>query len=150
MTAVNYSPLINGPRLPDTVVAPPEHRVNRLVPFVHVDDVGRSIVFYHHLGFIVASVYKYRGRPAWAELQSEAAELMVTTDGEAIDPGGQGVLFYLYSPDLVALRAQLLANGVEAGEIGDGTPAPRQQMRVTDPDGIMLGASPLKASSRSD
>jgi hypothetical protein len=138
MTTVNDSPLTDGPRPPDSVVAPAEHRVNRLVPFVHVDDVQRSIVFYHHLGFIVTSVYKYRGRPVWAELQSEAAELMVTTDGEAIDPAGQGVLFYLYSSDLAALRAQLLANRVDAGEIGDGTPAPRQQMKVSDPDGYVL------------
>ena len=36
---------------------------------------------------------------------------MVTTDGDPIDPAGQGVLFYLYSHDLPALRQQLLASG---------------------------------------
>ncbi len=36
-----------------------------LIPFVHVDDVQRSIDFYHHLGFTLASVYiyKYKGTP---------------------------------------------------------------------------------------
>jgi hypothetical protein len=52
----------DGPRPPDSVPSPPEQRVNRLVPFVHVEDVERSIAFYYHLGFIVASVYKYKGR----------------------------------------------------------------------------------------
>jgi hypothetical protein len=100
--------------------------------------VERSIAFYHHLGFTVASVYKYRERPVWAALQSDAAELMVTLDGDPIDPAGQGVLFYLYSHDLPALRGQLLAAGIDAGEIEDGTPGPRQEMRLTDPDGYVL------------
>ena len=118
--------------------SPPEQRVGGLVPFVHVEDVERSIAFYHHLGFIVASVYKYRGTPVWADLRSEGAELMVSTDGDPIDPAGQGVLFYLYSNDLTALRKQLLAAGVSVGEIVDGTPGPREEMRLTDPDGYVL------------
>jgi len=79
-------PHTEGPGPPDSVTPPPEHRVNGLTPFVHVEDVESSIAFYHHLGFVVASVYKYRGRPAWAALRSEAAELMVSTDGNSIDP----------------------------------------------------------------
>jgi uncharacterized glyoxalase superfamily protein PhnB len=117
---------------------PPEQRVNRLIPFVHVEDVERSIAFYHHLGFIVASVYKYRGQPVWAELRSEGAELMVSTDGDSIDPAGQGVLFYLYSSNLGALREQLVAEGIDVGEIRDGTPGPREEMRLTDRDGYVL------------
>jgi hypothetical protein len=112
-------PLLDGPRTPDSVEPPPEHRVSGLIPFVHVANVQRSIDFYHHLGFVVASIYRYRGRPVWAALRSEAAELMVTA-GNAIDQAGQGVLFYLYSHDLAALRGQLLAAGIEAGEIEDG------------------------------
>lgn len=130
--------LTDGPRPPDRVPSPPDQRVNRLIPFVHVDNVERSIAFYYHLGFIVASVYKYRGRPVWAALRSEAAELMVTTDGDSIDPAGQGVLFYLYSNNLDALREQLVADGIDVGKIRDGTPGPREEMRVTDPDGYVL------------
>jgi catechol 2,3-dioxygenase-like lactoylglutathione lyase family enzyme len=132
------SPVRDGPRAPDLATSPPEHRVDRLVPFVHVDDVERSIAFYEHLGFTVESIYKYRQRPVWAALQSEGAELMVTLDGDPIDPAGQGVLFYLYSHDLAALRDQLLAAGIEAGAIKDGTPGPRQELRLTDPDGYVL------------
>src|SRR6266568_1617898 len=76
---------MSGPGPPESVAVPPEQRVGGLVPFVHAEDVERSIAFYYHLGFIVASVYKYRGRPSWAELSSEGAELMVTTDGDPID-----------------------------------------------------------------
>jgi hypothetical protein len=89
--------------------------------------VARSIAFYQRFGFVVTSIYKYRETPVWAALQSGGAELMVTRDGDSIDPAGQGILFYLYSPDLAALRAQLLANGVESGEIEDGTPGPRRR-----------------------
>jgi predicted enzyme related to lactoylglutathione lyase len=130
--------LTDGPRPPDSVVSPPEQRVNGLIPFVHVEDVERSIAFYYHLGFVVASVYMYMGRPAWAELRSGGAELMVTTDGDSIDPAGQGVLFYLYSSNLAGLREQILAEGIDVGEIVDGTPGPRQEMRLTDPDGYVL------------
>jgi hypothetical protein len=138
MAPMNHMPLHDGPRPPEPMTAPPEHRVSRLVPFVHVDDVDRSVAFYHHLGFTATSVYRYRGDAVWAALQSEAAELMITRDGDPVDPAGQGVLFYLYSPDLTALRAQLLASGVDAGEIQDGTPGPREEMKVTDPDGYVL------------
>ena len=44
-------------------------------------------------------------------LIARAPGQMVTTDGDPIDPAGQGVLFYLYSHDLPALRQQLLASG---------------------------------------
>ena len=99
--------------------------------------MARSIAFYHHLGFAVTSIYKYRGNPAWAELQSQEAVLMVAT-GEPIDQKDQGILFYLYSPDLAALRKQLLAAGIEVGEITDGTPGPREEMQLKDPNGYTL------------
>jgi hypothetical protein len=69
---------------------------------------------------------------------------MVTTDGDPIDPAGQGVLFYLYSENLPALREQLLGEGIEVGEIVDGTPGPRQEMRLIDPDGYVLMVAQLE------
>jgi glyoxalase/bleomycin resistance protein/dioxygenase superfamily protein len=138
-------PLIEGPGPPESVSSPPKERVSGLVPFVHVENVERSIAFYYHLGFIVASVYKYRGTSVWAELHSEGAELMVSTDGDSIDPAGQGVMFYLYSDNLAALREQLLADRIHVGEIVDGTPGPPQEMRLTDPDGYVLMVAQLEA-----
>jgi uncharacterized glyoxalase superfamily protein PhnB len=137
-------PLTDGPRPPDSVPSPPKQRISGLIPFVHVEDVERSIAFYYHLGFLVASIYKYRERPVWAELRSEGAELMVSTDGDSIDPAGQGVLFYLYSNNLAALRGQMLAEGIEVGEIVDGTPGPRHEMRLTDPDGYVLKVAQIE------
>ena len=138
-------PLIEGPGPPESVPSPPKQRVSGLVPFVHVEDVERSIAFYYHLGFIVASIYTYRGTSVWAELRSEGAALMVSTDGDSVDSAGQGVLFYLYSDDLAALRKQLLAEGIHVGEIVDGTPGPPQEMRLTDPDGYVLMVAQLEA-----
>jgi hypothetical protein len=111
---MSSQPILEGPGPPDSVPAAPAHRINRLTPFVHVEDVARSIAFYGQ------------------------AELMVSTDGDPIDPAGQGVLFYLYSDDLRSLRDQLLAAGIAAGEIEDGTPGPTQQMQIIDPDGYEL------------
>jgi hypothetical protein len=69
---------------------------------------------------------------------------MVSTDGDSIDPAGQGVLFYLYSDNLTALREQLLTDGIHVGEIVDGTPGPRHEMRLTDPDGYVLMVAQLE------
>lgn len=127
-----------GPWPPPDAANPSAPRVNRLVPFVHVDDVARSVDFYRHLGFTVDSAYEYKGRPVWVAVSSEGAELMLTLDGHPIEPAGQGVLFYLYSTHLAGLRERLLAAGIEAGEIEDGSPGPSEEMRVVDPDGYVL------------
>jgi catechol 2,3-dioxygenase-like lactoylglutathione lyase family enzyme len=114
-----------------------EHDVDRLVPFVRVADVQRSIDFYGHLGFVVASVFGPRGNPGWAALDSGGAEVMFER-GDPVDPGRQGTQFYLYSHDLKSLRAQLIAAGIQAGDIEDGSPGPREEMRLVDPDGYVL------------
>ena len=63
---------------------------------------------------------------------------MVAQADAPIHAHDQAVLFYLYARDLAALRDYVVAHGVIAGEIVDGTPGPRQEMRVTDPDGYCL------------
>jgi ketosteroid isomerase-like protein/uncharacterized glyoxalase superfamily protein PhnB len=126
-----------GVQDPETAIEPPMQRVNRLVPLVNVTDVERSIAFYYYVGFTPTSIYKYRDLLAWAALESDGAELMLQ-QSDPTDPDRQGILFYPYSPDLGALRDQLLAAGIEAGEIEDGSPGPRQEMRIVDPDGYVL------------
>lgn len=112
--------------------------VGHLVPFVHVRDIAASIAFYGHLGFAVADEYRPHDRLVWAALRSGEAELMLTESQELVDAAQQGVLFYLYSDDLAGLRKHLRANGVEPREIADGSPGPREEMRVDDPDGYCL------------
>ena len=117
---------------------PPASPVSGLVPFVHVAYVERSIAFYRLLGFEAEDTYAPDGRPVWAALRSEDARLMVAEAGTPIRARDQAVLFYLYARDLDALRDYLVAHGATPGEIVDGTPGPRQEMRVTDPDGYYL------------
>jgi hypothetical protein len=60
------SPVTPGPWPPLEDADPSAPRVNRLVPFVHVEDVTRSVDFYRHLGFTVESAHEYKaGRSGW-------------------------------------------------------------------------------------
>jgi hypothetical protein len=112
--------------------------VRALVPFVHVADVGRSIAFYELLGLEVCETFEPDGRLVWAALRSERAELMLALAEDPIGPRDQGVLFYLYARDLAGLRDHLVAAGAAPGQIVDGSPGPREELRLTDPDGYCL------------
>lgn len=112
--------------------------VTGLVPFVHVADVTRSIEFYQLLGMRVQRTFEPAGEPAWAMLANDQAAIMLARADEPPDPNTHPVLFYLYTHDLAGLRDQLLAAGIWPSEISDGTPGPRQEMRVVDPDGYCL------------
>jgi catechol 2,3-dioxygenase-like lactoylglutathione lyase family enzyme len=112
--------------------------VRNLIPFVHVTDVRASIAFYEKLGFAVSDTYHHGDRLDWAALESDRAQLMLTAAGAPIDPRQQAVLFYLYSDDLAGLRERLVGDGLAVGPIRDGTPGPREEMRLSDPDGHCL------------
>ena len=112
--------------------------IDDLIPFVHVADVERSLRFYELLGFTVADTYRLEDRLDWASLESGDARLMLAHAHEPVDPARQAVLFYLYADDLQALHEHLRAHGVPAGEIRDGSPGPREEMCVRDPDGYVL------------
>lgn len=73
-------------RPPDTITSPPPERVSRLVPFVHVTNVERSITWYEHLGFVVTSIFTPRGL-TWAALSSGDAEVMLQRTGQVSNPG---------------------------------------------------------------
>lgn len=118
--------------------APGRARAVGLVPFLHVADVARSAGFYRLLGLEARSTYVPGVRLEWAALEHEEGRLMLARASERIDSRQQAVLFYLYSHDLAGLRSHLFAHDVKAGAIEDGTPGPRQEMRVEDPDGYVL------------
>lgn len=117
---------------------PMPRAVNALVPFVHVGDVSRSVAFYRLLGFEVADEHRPGDRLLWAWLASSDADLMLAEADEPVDPRRQAVLFYLYCADLAGLRAHLRGHGLRPGPIVNGTPGPRREMRLTDPDGYCL------------
>lgn len=123
-----------SPPLQRTPPAP----VDDLIPFIHVTDIERSIAYYELLGFTVTDTHGPPDRLGWAALAHEQAKLMLERGDQPVDPAGQGVLFYLYTRDLHALQAHLRAHGQPAGAIRDGTPGPRQEMRLRDPDGYVL------------
>ena len=102
-------------------------------------DVLRSADFYKLLGMeLRGSLRNSSGVLQWAELVCEGAELMVTRASEQVIAGQQAVLFYLYSPDLVALREHLLASGVKVSAITYPEYMPKGEIRVDDPDGYCL------------
>ena len=116
----------------------PADVVSDLVPFAHVTNVDRSVAFYERLGFEMLHEATAHGRRMWAFLERGDARLMVAAADGAFDPDAQGIIFYLYTRDLDALRARLVAGGVDAGEITTGGPGPDRQLEVTDPDGYVL------------
>lgn len=127
------------PADPDGPAAAPD----ALVPFVQVADIEASIAFYALLGFDVTREHRPAQQRVWAWLRSGPAdgqrgELMIARTEEPVDPARQGVLFYLYTDDLTNLRRHLRAHGHRPSAIADGSPGPRRELRIDDPDGYCL------------
>jgi ketosteroid isomerase-like protein len=127
-----------GPPAGQPASRTPATPVRGLIPFVHVADVARSAAFYELLGFAATDTHRVNGHLDWAALRSAGAELMLARAGEPVHPGLQGVLLYLYADDLRALQQHLRAHDVGVGAIVDGSPGPRLEMRLRDPDGYVL------------
>jgi catechol 2,3-dioxygenase-like lactoylglutathione lyase family enzyme len=114
-------------------------RVIDLVPMAHVADVQRSVSFYELFGLKMRNNLKAPdGAWQWAYVECEQAEIMFARASGPVVSGDQAVLFYLYSPDLVALREHLLAKGVEVSGVTHPNYMPKGEIRVEDPDGYVL------------
>jgi len=110
-----------------------------LIPMAHAADVQRSVEFYKLLGMEVrGSLRNSSGRLQWVHLNCGQADLMFARASEPVIAGQQAVLFYLYSPDLIALRGHLLACGVKVSAITYPEYMPKGEIRVEDPDGYVL------------
>jgi catechol 2,3-dioxygenase-like lactoylglutathione lyase family enzyme len=110
-----------------------------LIPFIFVTDVARSIPFYEALGFELVHTFEPRGQLEFAELESTASAKVMLARAERVPDGdpeqpSRGFL-YLYARNIDALREQLIKRGFEAGEITDGSPGPRRELCIRDPDG---------------
>jgi hypothetical protein len=118
--------------------APPERtitmrdRVSDLIPLLHVRDVEASIGFYEQLGLEVNDTYEQDGRVVWASMRSGSAALMLAEAPPQIEPSGGR--HFLYTTGLAALRERLIEAGWEPPEIEDGTPGPKREMSICDPD----------------
>lgn len=121
--------------------------IGAVVAMVRVVNMERSLAFYARLGFKVGNYVPREAQPAdwhWVWLyQPQApnwktgANVMLVRGGE-VDAKAQGVLFYLYAADLVALREQLLAAGVQCGGICYPEYLPKGEFGTHDPDGYQL------------
>lgn len=112
-----------------------------LVPLAHVADVRKSVEFYQLLGFAVKNVVEHEGKTQWAWLQNGGADLMIARSARPMNPGAQDILFYVYTPDVVAYRAELEAKGVKVGPVKYPFYSPRGEFRVDDADGYTLFVS---------
>jgi catechol 2,3-dioxygenase-like lactoylglutathione lyase family enzyme len=113
--------------------------VTGLIPMAHAVDVQRSVDFYKQLGMEVrGSLRNPAGKLQWVHLSCGQADLMLTRASEPVIASQQAVLFYLYSPDLIALREHLLASGVRVSPITYPEYMPKGEIRVEDPDGYVL------------
>jgi catechol 2,3-dioxygenase-like lactoylglutathione lyase family enzyme len=105
----------------------------------HSADVQRSVDFYKLLGMELRGQLKTSsGDLQWAHIGCEQADLMFARASAPVIPGQQAVLFYLYSPNLVALRQHLTAAGVRVSPITYPDYMPKGEVRVEDPDGYTL------------
>ena len=114
-----------------------------LVPIVRVEDVVRSIEFYRRLGFVMGNKLESEGRVVWAWLCSGRTYLMLNRAAGPVVSGQRDVLLYLYSPDLVAYRDQLAADGIKVGPIEYPPYMPEGEFGIEDPDGycVLVGQS---------
>jgi hypothetical protein len=120
----------------ETIVKP---CVTGLIPMAHVADVQRAIDFYKLLGMeVCGSLRNASGELQWVHLACGHADLMFARASEPVIAGQQAVLFYLYSPYLIALREHLLASGVKVSSITYPDYMPKGEIRVDDPDGYCL------------
>lgn len=85
-------------------------KVTGLIPMAYVADVQRAIDFYNQFGMGVRGSLR-NSAGELVHLACDQAELMCTRASEPVISSQQAVLFYLYSPDLISLRGQLLASG---------------------------------------
>lgn len=105
-------------------------------PMLHVQDVRRSIQFYEQLGFEL--IDDDGCEPImWARMHCNGGAVMFL-GAEADNPNPphrpDRFMLIMYTPDLPALRAQLLAAGIAPKEISHPPYAKQGNMVVIDPD----------------
>jgi catechol 2,3-dioxygenase-like lactoylglutathione lyase family enzyme len=114
-------------------------KVQALVPMAHVANVQRSSDFYKLLGMEIRnSLRDPSGALQWVYLFCDQAQLMCARASGPIIASQQAVLFYLYSPDLIALREHLLASALPVSTITYPDYMPKGEIRLEDPDGYVL------------
>ena len=106
-------------------------------PMLHVADVEQSIRFYELLGF--KTIDDDGMRPLeWARIHCEGGALMFLRAEHPVDASAQAVMFCMYTPDLPALREQLLAANLKVPAIRYPPYMPSGEIQIVDPDGFTV------------
>jgi|SRR5215469_12983800 len=109
-----------------------------LVPIVRVQDVERSIEFYRRLGFVMRNKLESNGHVVWTWLDNGKSYLMLNRSEAPMTQSARDVILYFYSPDLVAYRDQLAADGIKVGSIEYPPYMPEGEFGIEDPDGYCI------------
>jgi catechol 2,3-dioxygenase-like lactoylglutathione lyase family enzyme len=119
--------------------------ITGLVPFLPVRNVEDSAAFYKLLGFEVGNRVPREGTMGWAWLYTpespdwrRGANLMLSCANREGDLANPGTLYYLYAANLVSLREELIAAGLEPGPIKYPDYLPKGEFKIQDPDGHTL------------
>ena len=113
-------------------------------PMFHVKSIEDSLNFYELLGFKTIDTDKCGDEPlGWARMHCEGGAIMFlrAEDDVVIDPGKQGVMLVMYTPDLPALREKLLANNVRVSAIERPPYMPSGRVCLRDPDGYFISVN---------
>jgi len=103
-------------------------------PILHVAEIEKSIQFYEWLGFDTIDTDGCVPL-GWARLHCEGGAVMFLRAEEPPQASSPRTFLYMYTPDLVGLREQLLRNGVKVPEIRYPGYMPSGEVQFVDPDG---------------
>ncbi len=106
-------------------------------PMLHAQEIERSIRFYELLGFEVIDTDACTPI-GWARIHCEGGALMFLRAEEPMKDVSHSVMFVMYTPDLPALREQLIAAGLNVPPINYPEYMPSGQISLRDPDGYLV------------
>ena len=118
----------------------------KLTPLLNVEAVESSARFYREaFGLELTDSWSNEGRMRWAKLERGAFAMMLNEHGEGSAArrargGHRDVVLYVAVDDADAVHAELVAKGLQPGEVNEETYALRQFV-LRDPDGYELAVT---------
>jgi catechol 2,3-dioxygenase-like lactoylglutathione lyase family enzyme len=119
-------------------------KVGWSTPMLHSSDMRRSIAFYEKLGFELIDDDASDGRPpGWARMHCQGGALMFLGPEEPDEAPvprkfHDRFILFMYTPDLKALREQLVAAGIDCPAIKHPPYAAAGDLFFKDPDGYPI------------
>lgn len=117
-------------------------KMERLIPMLPVQSIGRSIEFYEKLGF---SVEKRNDEWRWAMLAFGDCRLMLDESINRHPDAPRTGIIYLYPDDIDGYHEQVRSSGLDLPDL-DTTFYGLTEFRLDDPDGNHLWIGQDKAA----